>query len=295
MHPKPLIAAFGKIEWAVSQIDQLDGQIKAFVATKPYELVSNIEADIPSVQPIEVWRVKITKPIPDPFYPQVSAILGSLREPLDQVVSAVRRHRNKSESGCAFVFGKDRQEFEASLAEAEKVPADVRVAIAQAEPFYGGKGSILAALHYLKNPDKHRSDLVPILTSSALVLERLTIYKGFIRTIGPRSGKHAYMKWHKGMERPAGLSRPNRHGMPEIVPGVGMTLDPHVFRGGLDDGMEFATTNVGTKFETDFKPALDIAFGQVPGMDCEPVVSVLRQMRDLVQETLLAFEGRFFS
>src|SRR3954447_7576029 len=144
MHQGPLTAAFGKVEWAISQINQLDGQIKAFIATEPYELVSNIEPDGPSVEPIEVWRVKITKPIPDTLYPQVSAILGSLREPLDQVVSAVRRHRNKSEAGCAFIFGKDRQKFEASLAKAEKLPADVRVAIAQAEPFYGGKGSLLA-------------------------------------------------------------------------------------------------------------------------------------------------------
>jgi hypothetical protein len=155
----------------------------------------------------------------------------------------------------------------------------------------------LAALHYLKNPDKHRSDLVPIVTASTLVLERITTYNGFIRTIGPRSGKHFHGKWHKrlGLERPAGLARPNRHGVPDIVPGVGLVLEPYVFRRGLDDGMEFATTNVGTKFETNFKPALDIAFGQVPGMDCEPVVSVLHQMRDLVEEALLAFESRFFS
>jgi hypothetical protein len=190
MKPEPLLAAFGKVEWAITQIDQLNRQINAFFANNPYRLVPNVEADSPRIEPIKVWRIRHSKQIPGPIYSQVGVVLGLLREPLDQVVSATCRHRGKSESGQGFVFGETREKFEAALEESKKIPRDVRDLIAETEPFFDGGGHLLAALHYLKNPDKHRSPLVPIMLDTAINMKDIKAYNGPIFTIGPRRGVH---------------------------------------------------------------------------------------------------------
>ncbi len=287
MHPKPLRAAFGKVEWAIAQIDQLNGQIDAFLRDAPYRLVINIEPDGASVEPIKVWRIELARPIPDHIYAQVGVILGLLREPLDQAVAATC----KNESGVAFVFGRTRQEFEIALAKSKKIPADVQALIAESEPFFEGSGHLLAALNYLKKPDKHRSDLVPVVLRSVIHARRVEAHWGPIYTFGPRTGTHLRLDPLTNNFTYRGQGREPDFQIQDGVEGTVLEGNPSA---SLKDRMELATSALGAELKADFKPTFSIAFSEVARVNSEPITSVLTQMRDFVEGLLLAFERRFF-
>ena len=291
MHPEPLVAAFGKIEWAVTQIEQLNADVNAFFAENTYEIIPNIEPNGASLQPIEVWRFSLKREIPARIYAQVSAILGSIREPLDQMVSAVCCHRNKSEVGIGFVFAETREKLNDALLKSQKIPKDVREMIEESEPFFDGKGHLLAVLHYLKNPDKHRSGLVPITQSTAFHIESLVVREGMVLSVGPRKGFHLKRDAANNLGQEDHAKQP-----PICMSEGGARIILSAFAGAsAKESLELATSVLGTKFEADFKPTFEIAFGGNSRVDREPVVAVLHKARDLVEGLLLAFERRFFS
>ena len=82
--------------------------------------------------------------------------LYNLRSALDQAVSRCAVLANKSPKQTYFPHGRDKAGFEASMrAKCKEVPVTVRRAIAELEPYYGGDGFLLQAVHDLNLIDKH--------------------------------------------------------------------------------------------------------------------------------------------
>lgn len=119
--------------------------------------------------------------------------------------------------------------------------------------------------------------------------ERDEYVNGDMRTLGSRTGACIVRK-RRGLF--LGTGTPPRAA--KVVHGEGLILDPYVFES-PDDGMEIATTDLETELKTKFEPILSVAFAQIPGIDSEPATSILRQMRDLVRDTLVDFERTFFA
>lgn len=84
----------------------------------------------------------------------------NMRSALDQAVSRCAILAGKSPKNTYFPRGKDLAGFEASLdAKCEEVPQPVRDVLTDLQPYYGGEGFLLQALHDLNLTDKH-TDLI---------------------------------------------------------------------------------------------------------------------------------------
>jgi hypothetical protein len=83
-------------------------------------------------------------------------------------------------------------------------------------------------------------------------------------------------------------------GLP-IVPDLGNRISfDNLGPGTAEETFEFLTATPGTKFKTDFKPSFDVSFGNISGLEREPIIHVLSNLRDLVERILLTFQHRFF-
>jgi hypothetical protein len=210
MKPKsPLLGCFAKIEWAESEIDDVQTKINGLVKPVPQLNIfapQKFPGDKPRPPPkpyptgfskstatvdsngVEVWRYVVPE-IPTALNVTVGAILHSLRTPLDQMLSAIALKTHDSPRGVAFPFGRNREEFEISLGKQTKLPLDARKLIGTLKPYRGGN-ALLYALHALNNPDKHHPGLVPINMQTITGVEAIAAYRGMVLTIGPRTGRH---------------------------------------------------------------------------------------------------------
>jgi hypothetical protein len=289
MKPEPLLPVFAKIERAEAQIDDLNTRIGAFFETSPYELASEIDPD--GTQ--EVWRFKLTRRLPHVLSVVAGEILHNLRSPLDQLAGAIALQSHRSEAGVCFPFGRDVNEFETELRKQKKLPPDAIALIRAAQPYRGGN-NLLWQLHHLNRRDKHRVGLMPVNLRTATSLSTLIVFTGQVMTVGFRNGQHLVrdgrnLSQHDPGKQPCIV----RNGDIIMVNGSpAMSFEPNVAAG--DDDMEILTATPGTKFYCDFQPSLNVSFRNIEGLEREPVVAVLHQMRQLVKRLLLTFEARFF-
>ena len=99
--------------------------------------------------------------LPDDLRLIVGDSLYNLRSALDQAASRCAVLAGKSPKRTYFPHGTDKAGFEASIAKnCKDVPIIVREAISVLEPYYGGTGFLLRALHDLNLVDKHTDLLV---------------------------------------------------------------------------------------------------------------------------------------
>src|SRR5262249_41356829 len=149
--------------------------------------------------------------------------------------------------------------------------------------------SLLWALHDLNRRDKHISLLTVATRITHIGVSEVKVWEGQLVRVGPKRGKHMVpntapgergLVQHDETKRPTWWADP-----PRIECGTGPTREK--------EEIDFLTCAPGTKFEADFKPTLNIAFGDVKALKCEPIVAVLHQMRQLVDGILLAFDRRF--
>ena len=126
---------------------------------------ANIIAATPEVDPEtgnDLWKVRLTQPIPSDLRLTAADAIYNLRSALDQAVCSCVRLAGKSPKDTYFPHGVNKAGFEISLREkCEKVPEPVRAAIAGLEPYHGGSGYLLRVLHDLNIVDKHR-DLIKV-------------------------------------------------------------------------------------------------------------------------------------
>jgi hypothetical protein len=206
----PLLECFAKIEWAETEINNLQGRIDGLFkpapnlnvfAPKPFPgdhprpppmpYPTGLHKSAPKIDAngVEVWRY-IFPDIPPALNVTVGAILHSLRTPLDQMLSTIAVETHDSPRGVAFPFARDRDEFDASLAKQTKLPINVRDAIKVLRPYRKNGNALLYAIHALNNPDKHHPGLVPINRQTISNMTAIAVYRGSVLTIGPRTGRH---------------------------------------------------------------------------------------------------------
>jgi hypothetical protein len=266
--PEPLLAAFAKIERAKTQISDIEARIQLWAQSNPYSVVNKINPHDPRE---EVWSF-IPKTIGFDLPIIVGEALHNIRSPLDQMLSAVAEQRGSS-NGEAFPFGKSADIFERALSRQKKLlPADAIDMIRALKPYKEGN-VLLWAINELNRGDKHRPKLIPVLANSSWKIGLMAVEKGGALYItGDR--RNGYIATNQTERKP-------------YVP----ARDRHPYAEGET---EFVICAPGTKFHTDMKPVCNITFGKIEGVEREPIVAVLRQMRDLVQSTLLTFGDRFF-
>ncbi|WP_431283243.1 hypothetical protein ACQW02_00105 [Humitalea sp. 24SJ18S-53] len=93
------------------------------------------------------------RPIPADLRLNAADVLYNLRSALDQAACCCVPEGKKRST--YFPHGEDKQSFQKYLAEKFKASASARDAIVKIEPYYGGKGYLIRALHDLNVLDKH--------------------------------------------------------------------------------------------------------------------------------------------
>ena len=285
MKPEPLCGIFAKTERAKAQIDDLNARIRAFFRPRPYEMVFDINE-----KDEQVWSFRLTTKISIELSVVIGEILHNLRSPLDQMLCAVALQHGLSEDYVQFPSGVSIDKFKARLKDQKKlgIPTDALAIVEAAKPYKGGN-DLLHALMELNRRDKHRVGIVPINLPAQMSFSQIVFMEGIPLVVGPRTGQHLLQSKPRptreelaALKKPTAIfdARPGRIHFTEFGP-LG------------DKGMEFMTTTPGAQFYADFQPALDIAFDDV-GLNGQPVVAALNQMRDLIEGILLAFEKRFF-
>jgi len=241
--------------------------------------------------PNSTVRIRIKwwpNPIPTAHHAIVGDVLHNLRPPLDQVLSAIALKFGRTEDHVEFPFRKTFEEFEVALAKQKKLPPDAKALIAAVQPYAGGN-DLLFAMHYLNSRDKHRSNLIPINLVGQTSASRICFWRGLPLVIGCKKGQHLVM------EAPFNEADLAETGKPLALYDCrpGRVLFGRAEDGG-DESLQFMITTPGAKFEADFSPSLNVGFHGV-GLDGQPVVAVLNDMRSLVEHLLLSFEAQFFS
>jgi hypothetical protein len=204
-----LLACFAKVEWAETEINNLQVRIDDLFRPAPNLNIfapQPFPGDRPRPPPmpyptglhksaskvdsngVEVWRYTLPD-IPTAFNVTVGAILHSLRSPLDQMLSAIALQNHDSPRDVSFPFGRNRDEFRTSLARQKKLPTDALKMIETLKPYKTGN-KLLYALHTLNNPDKHHPGLIPINMQMITNMTAVGVYRGMVLTVGPRSGRH---------------------------------------------------------------------------------------------------------
>jgi hypothetical protein len=284
--PSMLIAPFAKIERSATQINDFGGEIRAFFDKRPYDLVS--ESNPEGIE--EIWRFKLNRRLPHSFNVKVGEILHNLRSPLDQILSAIALQSQKTSGGVAFPFGRTKIDFEAAVLKQKKLPSDAIRMIEALQPYMAGGNALLAAIHYLNTPDKHRPGLIPVNIRTTASQTELIVRKGRVTSVGPRSGRHLILDANNNMIQEDHDKQPRM----EIISTRGPVLvleadDPN------EDYLEIARSDPGTVFEADFEPDFVVVFRDIEGIaGNQPAVAILHQMRQLVGGILNSFKDRFF-
>jgi hypothetical protein len=279
-----LCGIFAKTERAEAQIVDLNQRISAFFQSRPYEMVSKLHRDGTK----EIWSFRLSQKIPPEIPVIIGEILHNVRSPLDQILCAIAIKSGESEEGVAFPRGRTRDEVKRALSKQNKLPTDARQMILRAKPYRDRGNKLLWALLEMNRRDKHRVGLIPVQMPAEASVSYLCFWVGLGLVLGNRRGQRLLMQKPYDPSMLGFTGKP--HALYDARPGrIHFARLDRVWKADF----EFMTTTPGAKFDTDFQPAMNIAFDQV-GVRGQPVVAVLNDMRDLVQRLLLAFEKRFF-
>jgi hypothetical protein len=153
LHPARL-----KIHRAEHHINDLNGQIEAFLAERPFKL---IEHHKPKRREL-TFKTKAEKSIPEHFALIIGDAVHNLRSALDLTVYALASEKSPSPHKIEFPFPLEAQRLESAIDNGQVRFAGEKVveAVRALHPYPGGN-ALLCALHRINARDKHR---LPILT-----------------------------------------------------------------------------------------------------------------------------------
>ena len=142
-----------KIERAKKHIADFDAARAAFLDTNPYAVISQFNEEIGKTQFI-IGQIPV---IPDDLAVIAGDAAQNLRSALDYLANALR----SSEAGVSrktyFPIAENRSKYESELSgKTQGIPQKAVEVFSQIEPYGGGKGDSLWALHTINNADKHR-------------------------------------------------------------------------------------------------------------------------------------------
>lgn len=139
-----------KLERAAHHINDLEAQVAAFLAERPFKLVERINRKAGKVS----YRVKKEKPIPPAFPAIIGDAVHNLRAALDLTMFGIAGHIDPK---INFPFAKEADRLAAAIKDGRVKVAGKKVveAVAALEPYLTGNTG-LALVHALDIQDKHR-------------------------------------------------------------------------------------------------------------------------------------------
>ena len=294
MSRHPLDPAFAKIERAEIHINDLSIAVDEFLRTDPYRILPSRNRK----GTMDVWSV-VPDPIPSPIETIAADAIHNLRTPLDKMLSADFSnsliHTDEAVLGSIkFPIGEDANGFERALAKQQNhFTAPVVEFLQRAQPYPGGHGELLWAVNKLDNRDKHRTLLEPIRTGfSTAQIGQIKCPVGRIFTIGSRRGQHLFhqVDTSKG---PAWI-QPIQTLAPVLRLRPLTVKDYFLEFKSTHNDMEVLTTTPSAQVDADIHAVLNIAFAEIGHFEGEPVVGLLKAMREAVEAKLMSFRESFF-
>jgi hypothetical protein len=162
-----LSSARAKLNWANTQINILDAEIRAFIDRKPYSVREKPkpklqrEGNIAQRELFEKGRffeIILTEEIPDGIKASAGMTVQAIRDSLDHLAHALAKKNGSTKTtDVYFVIADSEAEFLGSRAQRKlrRISGPDRQIIAALKPYKGGN-DLLYALHWLNNKSKHR-------------------------------------------------------------------------------------------------------------------------------------------
>jgi hypothetical protein len=278
-----LTPCFAKIERAKTQIDEFKLRTNSFLGANSYSLSAKLNPK--GTQ--KVWYATLAHAVPGDFAVIIGEILHNIRTPLDNLIAALYVQQGLSDAGVNFPFGRNEDVFKAELGKHKKLPGDALDLIAAAKPYRGGN-NLLWNVHQLNRRDKHRVETIPIHVGTTMLIRDVKVFEADLLVLGSKLGQH--------MTRgPKGLVQPDTAKAPKYIDARSVKMISFEIPANCPiDKLDIFTTLPNAKVVADFHLSPNIALRDVEGLEREPVIAVLYQMRDLVERLLLSFERRFF-
>ena len=148
-------SALVKIERSENHISYLSARVREFVASNPYRFA--VERDPDTKAPTLVLRVD--KDMPVDFAPIIGDAIHNLSSALDHIVFDLVKPDNAAmERRVQFPFCKDAASLEPTLKTRfiQRAPKEAIDIIRAVQPYPGGNGALLHAIHDLDITDKHK-------------------------------------------------------------------------------------------------------------------------------------------
>jgi hypothetical protein len=157
------------IEFAIRRIDELKSEVSIFSKLNPF--IEFVEHDANTGE--QIFKVKLTKPMPHLLSAIAIEAIGHLRAALDQAGHSVALAAGKNGRKGHFPFGSTLDEaLSCKNFKCKDIPQDIFDVMISYKPFKGGN-DLLWGLNKLSNLYKHEI-VVPLITFSS----GLTVVKG---------------------------------------------------------------------------------------------------------------------
>lgn len=149
-----------KLARAKKHLAELNGEVGAFLGRNPYQLVCD-EGE----HAIKKYCIKVIEDIPSQWSAIIGDVIHNARASLDNMATSLVRHAGHTSKSAlneakfpirsdAAAFSRDNKVLRLIGQDAEKIVRFI-------EPYQGGKGHELWALHNLDIVDKHRA-IIPV-------------------------------------------------------------------------------------------------------------------------------------
>jgi hypothetical protein len=261
MPSHPLDSPREKVKRANHHIKDLEGLIRDFLDSKPYEVF--IEEDVQAGR--KRHRLRIRREPPPSWGPVIGEVLFNLRSALDHLAcQLVILGGGPCTHETEFPVAKNRQAFESRLGSVKGAGKDAIKILRACKPYSGGN-DLLWSLHQLNRVEKHRFPLVAFASYRNLIFNlKMTLPKDF-------PGGERIVAFPPLALIPADRGEP-------LVDGAELYNEPIVRDPDMGDNPQ---------------ATIEIAFGE-PGIpQGEPLLDALHQIVGAVEGVVNSFEPLF--
>lgn len=246
-----------KIERAKKHLEELQREVTAFWATKPYAINFDTETE-PGKR---LYRMKFTNDVPPHWGAAAGDVIHNLRASLDNVATALAVANGTTSKNVLrqtyFPIGVSKEAFEKKLASDLKGASDEAKRIVRLMKPYRGGTEAFRRLHDLDILDKH-SHLVPVGAAT----------QDFV--------------WRPKMQIP---------GREPFEMPIGFIHESPFYR--LKDG-DIIFSEPSNEEQGNYTFSFYVAFGEGQIVDGEPLVETLRQLVAFVEEVVGIFDREIF-
>ena len=237
-----------KLGRACEHLNDLEREVLWLKGRKPYAEFSETHLEEPSHQ---IYKVKMTEPIPAVIGDLIGDIVGGLRSSLDHCCNTVAQlagHINPQ--NATFPFAASEDSMGEALSLSSDLPEEIQSILLAFKPYRGGNDS-LWALNELCHTDRHRM-IVPVVTSAT---------------------RNAVRFWAKGVR----FSIPREHAW-DVAKNEMELFTIH------GPGVE------GENYNRYFNFTFNIAFGDIDVVGGQEVIPTLDALGGKVQDVLVAIQ-----